>query len=200
MTGERTGAMRMQLFDTPAHAATTALAVTAAAAGPLDPVRARTASSIYPLIFDAAAGDGAPARRRAGSVVSLVAESLTALEGATGAEPALVLALERWMLHPQRRTAAELTAVAREVARTSSDNVLLERAWLTGAGVEAAVAALRGANMDDESAAPARSLVAAACEHVVPVVWVARELDVSRNVVYRGLRSVDGQAWRAMLP
>lgn len=85
-----------QLYDTAAHAATTALTVAAALA---DPVRSQSSRTIYPLIGAAASGDGAQARARCGPLCTLVADVLGAA-GDDDPRAKLVLALERWLLHP----------------------------------------------------------------------------------------------------
>lgn len=185
------------LHDTPAHAAATALIIAASVA---DPVRAQTARSLYPLIAVAAGGDGSRTRKRSPALAALVADTLSALVLPNDPRPQLVLSAERWLLHPQPHTAGELTAAATALvaAPWPADLATLEHAWLAGAGIESAVAAVRcdGSGTDERQL----SAIAAATSTVVPLVWVAHELDISRGVLYRQLYGVDRCAWRDLLP
>lgn len=186
-----------QLHDTPTHAAAAALTVAAALA---DPVRTQSARALYPLIAAAADGDGAPARTRCSPLCALVADALAATDR-SDPRAELVLALERWLLHPTQRTAKELTEAAREVtegSRPPLDVDTLDKAWLAGSGIEQALAAVRRGGFTDAGAH--LSVIAAATAAVVPMVWVARELNVARAVVYRLLRNVDPHRWRELLP
>lgn len=185
-----------QLYDTAAHAATTALTVAAALA---DPVRSQSSRTIYPLIGAAASGDGAQARARCGPLCTLVADVLGAV-GDDDPRAKLVLALERWLLHPGRRTAEELVEAAADVvgALWAADPDTMDQAWLVGAGTDAALDAARENRLDHSGAQV--SLIAAAAASLVPLVWVARELDVTRAVIYRHTRSADPDRWRELLP
>ncbi len=188
---------RHQLHDTPAHAAAAALTVAAALA---DPVRTQSARALYPLIAAAADGDGAAARARCSPLCTLVADALASTDD-TDPRADLVLALERWLLHPTGGTAEELSAAAREVTedpRNPLDEDTLDNAWLAGAGIAQALAAVRRGGFTDPGAH--LSVIAAATSAVVPTVWVARELDVARAAVYRLLRNVDHHRWRELLP
>ncbi|MFA5709949.1 hypothetical protein, partial [Mycolicibacterium sp.] len=84
---------RTTLFDTAAHAAATAL--TAAADACADPVRCQNARAVYGLITESASGQPAAARRRAATVVAVVADAADTDSDCA----ALALALERWLLH-----------------------------------------------------------------------------------------------------
>ena len=173
---------RAALNDTLAHTAATALAV----AGSLcpDPVRARNATALFPLAADVAdSGDGAEVRRRSGMVVALV-------ESAAGAEPScrpLMLALERWLLHPGTDSSDELTsATAAYIANAPDDQ--LRAAWSVGAGLDAAVDEI---NMVGIQAARDEAIAAIeeACTHVVSHTWVAQRCGISREAIYRRARS-----------
>jgi hypothetical protein len=177
---------RAALNDTPAHTAATALAV----AGSLcpDPVRARNATALFPVAADTAdSGDGAEVRRRSGMVVALV-------ESAAAADPScrpLMLALERWMLHPGRDTADELSSAAAAYIVNASDDQL-RAAWSVGAGLDAAIEEINAVGIQaagDEAIAA----VEEACTHVVSHTWVAQRCGISRDAIYRrsrGLRVV----------
>lgn len=188
---------RALLHDTAAHAAVTALTVAADIA---DPVRAQTARTLYPLIAAADRGDGGEPRRRSPALSTLVADVLAVLRLPNDPRPQLVLALERWLLHPGERSAAELKAAAYALvnAVVPIELTTLEHAWLAGAGVQDAIEVVRHQGFVD--CGPQLSLIAAAVATVVPIVWVARELAVTRTQLYRNLRSVDHRAWRELLP
>lgn len=184
------------LFDTPAHAAVTALSITASAAGE-DQVRAITTRAVYPLIQESVTGSGATARRRSAALTTLVEEAVIA--SAKDVQSALTLALERWLLHPRRVTADELVDAAEcfVSAAGGEDVTVLERAWVAGAGLDTAISHLRS-GFDNAQAHLA--VVGAAVETMVPMVWVARELDTTRAQLYRHVRAADPIAWRQLLP
>lgn len=177
---------RSALTDTLAHTAATALAV----AGTLcpDPVRARNATVLFPLAADvAASGDAAEVRRRSGTVVALMESALVADESCRP----LMLALERWLLHPGRDSADELNSATTAYIANAPDDQL-RAAWAVGAGLDAAIdeintEGLQGAR--DEAIAA----IEEACLHVVSHTWVAHRCGTSRDAVYRrsrGLRVV----------
>lgn len=103
---------------------------------------------------------------------------------AVKADPAcaeLVLALERWLLHPGGDNAAELTAAAAGYTAAAAEEPL-RRAWVAGAGLDAAVeeivtGGLHAASLD------AIAAVREACDHIVPLVWVAQRCGVSRDAL-----------------
>jgi len=177
---------RAVLNDTLAHTAATALAV----AGILcpDPVRARNATALFPLAADIAdSGDGAEVRRRSGMVVAL-------MESAAVADPScrpLMLALERWLLHPGNESADELTSATAEYIANAPDEQL-RAAWSVGAGLDAAVDEINEVGIQaarDEAIAA----VEEACTHAVSHTWVAHRCGISRDAIYRrsrGLRVV----------
>lgn len=170
------------LSDTPAHAAATALAVASDRCP--DPVRSRSVTSLFTVAADVESGDGDDARRRAGMVVALV-------ESASTADPTcrpLMLALERWILHPGRDTAGELTGAAGDFVAGAPDE-LLHRCWSVGAGLDAAVDTIteRGLqSVGDEVV----SVVAEACDMGVSGIWVAQRCGVRREALNRRLRDV----------
>ena len=189
---------RAALYTSVEHAA--ALALSAAASSTSDPVRAQTARRLYPLIEHSAAGDGGMARRRASALSALIADVVLSVP-ADDPRCELVLAAEQWMLHPMPDTGAKLMRAARQTAIspcTSPETI--ERAWLVGPGIELALAGMRTRGLDDEFSAPFLSLTRAAAEHVVPMVWVAHQIGVPRDRLYRCIRGVDQQEWRSLLP
>ena len=120
------------LADTATHAAITA----AVAAGQLclDPVRARGVRSVFSLISHSAGGDGAPARRRAAMISTLA-------QCAVEEDPScarMLLAFERWILHPGPATAGELTDQAAAYS-AAMDAPLQTRALTVGVCLDAAV-------------------------------------------------------------
>jgi len=181
---------RVALCDTAAHAAVTALVVTAHVCP--EPVSRHRARSLLRFVTSSAAGDGEPARRRAGSVVVLTA----AVADAEPAAASLVLALERWLLHPGRDSATELTAAAKDFTADAPEE-LCRRAWLAGAGLDFAVDAVASAGL--RGAPPeAVSLIGAAIGQGVPMVWVTQRCGVVRDGLYRRIRAVDSDAWLAL--
>lgn len=182
---------RAALSDTPTHAASTALTVIDVACA--DPVRHQAARSVFGLIEASVAGDGSRARRRAGSVVALAGDAAKA--DPRSAE--LAQAFERWLLHPGRDNAAELTSAAGSFASSAPEELCL-RAWRAGAGLDAAIAAVTRDGLQEAPPA-ALSLIRAACAELVPMVWVARRCDVSRDVVYRRVRAVGVDQWQRLL-
>lgn len=193
--GRLTSRALAQLYDTPAHAAVTALTVAQTLA---DPVHSHSVRVIFPLIGAAAAGDGSEARIRSAALSTLVADVLHTACEEPGPKAKLVLALERWLLHPQAHTADEVTRAAADfVADPSTEQETLEHAWLAGPGIDSAIEQVRRDGFEQPAAHI--SLIAAATRTVVPVVWVARELDVPRSVIYRHTRSVDHNRWRELL-
>jgi hypothetical protein len=174
------------LTDTLAHTAATALAVAGSVCP--DPVRARNATALFPLAADiAASGDAAEVRRRSGVVVALV-------ESAVVADPAsrpIMLALERWLLHPGRDSADELTsATTAYVAQAPDDQ--LRAAWSVGAGLDAAIDEINAVGLQGARDG-AIAAIEEACTHVVSHTWVANRCGTSRDAVYRrsrGLRVV----------
>lgn len=173
------------LSDTPVHAAATALAV--AGDRCRDQVRSRSVSTLFPVAADVHAGDGDDARRRSGMVVALV-------ESASAADPScrpLMLALERWLLHPGRDTADELTDAAGDFAAAVPEE-LRQRCWAVGAGLDAAVAAVAENGLDEVGDAGLAAIVAA-CDSGVSCVWVAHRCGVSRDALSRRLRDVRHQ-------
>lgn len=170
------------LGDTPMHAAATAL-VTAAWSCP-DAVRAEAARVLFPLLEKAAAGDGGPARRRASTVSTLV-------HCAAEAEPStapLLYALERWMLHPGRDSAAEMSAAAVRAVPTLPAAVR-RRAWVSGSGLDLALADIDRQGLS-RSPIGALALIAEAAAGVVPVTWLAQRCQTSRDALHRHLRGV----------
>jgi hypothetical protein len=151
-------------------------------------VRARSATVLFPLAADiAASGDGAEVRRRSGVVVALV-------ESAASAEPScrpLMLALERWLLHPGHDSADELVSETAAYIENATDEQL-RAAWSVGAGLDAAVEEINEVGIQaarDEAIAA----VEEACTHVVSHTWVAQRCGISRDAIYRrsrGLRVV----------
>lgn len=186
---------RVQLSDTVEHAAVTALVVSTETS--TDPVRSHTSRTIFPLIHTA--GDGAGSRRRAGALASLVADVLAGQIDSANKRTALALALERWLLHPHPRTATELKRAVREYV-DEADSVLLERAWVVGPALDDALVKLREGGLNGDAAQPPLSLIAAAVELTVPMVWVARTLGVNRDQLYRRIRGIDREAWRVLMP
>lgn len=190
----RSGEIRVRraaLSDTVEHAALTAL--TAAVDACTDRVRRQSARSMFVLITRSGAGDGAPARGQAGAVVALIE---TVMDAKHSLAP-MMLAFERWLMHPGRDTADELTTAAAAFASSASED-LCRRAWLSGAGLNAAVDAVTAHGLRD---APPEvlSLIAAACSHGIPVVWVAQRCGVVRDGLYRRIRTADPDAWVALV-
>ena len=175
-------AQHAQLSDTVVHAAVTAVT----AAGHLCPdlVRARTASALYPMICGIAHdGDGCDARRRSGMLVTLVESTISAHPRCRH----LLLALERWLLHPGRDSAAELTSAAADYVALAP-RATLWLAWSAGAGLDAAVAEIvdNGLRHAPDGAIAA---VEAACAGVVSRTWVAQRCGVSRDALNRRIRT-----------
>jgi hypothetical protein len=185
-TARLTTENRAALSDTVAHAATTALAV----AGVLcpDPVRARNATALFPLAANIVqSGTGAEVRRRSGLVVALV-------DSAISADPScrpLMLALERWLLHPGRDSADELTAAAAAYVATAPDGQL-RAAWSVGAGLDAAVAEIVEVGVHSVGAATIAA-VEEACAQGVSHTFVAQRSGVSRDAIYRRARITAGE-------
>ncbi|KMV19671.1 hypothetical protein ACT17_06445 [Mycolicibacterium conceptionense] len=189
---------RTALYTTVEHAAAMALSV--AATSTSDPVRAQSARRLYPLIDHSAAGDGGLARRRASALTALIAD-VSSSAPADDPRRGLVLAAEQWMLHPMPETGATLLHAARHTALSPCTTPeMVERAWLVGPGIELALAGMRTRGLDGELSAPFLSLTRAAAEHVVPMVWVAHQIGVPRDRLYRCIRAVDQQQWRSLLP
>lgn len=183
---------RALLYDTPAHAATTALTVIDSVCE--DPVRHQAARSVFGLIeASAVSGDGSRARRRAGSVVALTGDAAKA----DARSAALAQSFERWLLHPGRDNAQELTSASRDFTADASEELCL-RAWRAGAGLDAAVDTVLRDGLH-ETPPEAVSLIGAACAELVPMVWVARHCGVSRDAVYRRVRVVGADQWHRML-
>jgi hypothetical protein len=184
---------RAALYDNVAVAAAAAWSAIAGAC--TDEVLMHSSRSLYPLISAVAdTGDGAQARRRAGALTTLT-------ECAVAGEPSrasLVLACERWLLHPGRDGSTELITEAREYAHAAS-SFECDRAWLAGAGISTAIAEVKRNGLDDAPPA-AYSSIAAACEYIVPLVWVAKRCGVSRDALRRRVRAVDHTSWRTRLP
>jgi len=173
---------RAGLNDTLSHTAATALAVAGAVCP--DPVRTRTATALFPLAADVAeSGDGAEVRRRSGMVVALV-------ESAAGADPSsrpLMLALERWLLHPGRDSSDELTSATSEyIANAPYEQ--LRAAWSVGAGLDAAVDEINAVGIQS-ARDEALAAIEEACTHVVSHTWVSQRCGISRDAIYRRARS-----------
>ncbi|WP_234802847.1 hypothetical protein [Mycobacteroides abscessus] len=132
-------------------------------------------------------------------MTSLVADVLAGQIESADKRPALALALERWLLHPHPRTATELKRAVREYI-DEADSVLLKRAWVVGPGLDDALIKLREGGLNGDAAQPPLSLIAAAVELTVPMVWVARTLGVNRDQLYRRIRGIDREAWRLLTP
>lgn len=179
--------MRAQICDTEAHAAITALVACAALC---DPVRARSVRTLYPLVTASATGDGEPATRSAAALVALTSTAIAA-----GAQSApLALAAERWMLHPGSDTAAELVDAGRGFA-TTAPLLDCERYWLAGAGLDAALDAVR---RDGAVYAPAWAiaLIGIAVRGQVTLTWTAIATGTTRDGLRRRIRAVDPDVWR----
>ncbi|WP_138233336.1 hypothetical protein [Mycolicibacterium aubagnense] len=181
---------RTALFDTVEHAALTAL--TAAIDACTDRVRRQSSRAMFALITLSGSGDGAPARGQAGAVVALIE---TAIEANPSIAP-MMLAFERWLMHPVWDTAEELTTAAGIFVSSASEE-LCRRAWLSGAGLNAAVDAVSAHGLRD-APPEALSLIRVACSHGIPVVWVAQRCWVVRDGLYRRIRTADPDAWTAM--
>ncbi len=174
-----TEASLLDLATDPASAAVGAVVV----AGRLcpDPVRAQSARHLVTLVEGCDHGDSGPARRAAGSIATLV-------EAASVAHPqfrTLLLAAERWMLHPGPDSAAELTDAAVSAAGALPPD-LLRAMWATTSGLDAAVAEVVSHGIHAASDATVAALAEAAAD--VPVVWVARRCGVSRDALHRRIR------------
>ncbi len=195
-----TPAAAIQLCDTTEHAAVTALVVVITNC--VDPVRAQSARKLYPLIYAAAEGDGTQPRRRAAALASLVDGGLATLEDSDESRRSLMLSLEQWLLHPGRGTSTALVTAAGRFVHSPMAPCpeLLEQAWVVGPGMDAAAVALRDEGLDSRGAQAYLSLITMAAELAVPMVWVAKELGVPRDQIYRRIRTVDRQAWRSLLP
>jgi hypothetical protein len=184
---------RTALYDNTAVAAAAAWSAVVGAC--TDEVLVHSARSLYPLIATVAdTGDGAQARRRAGALTVLT-------ECAAAGEPSrasLVLSCERWLLHPGRDSSTELIAEAREYAHAAS-SFECECAWLAGAGISTAIAEVNRNGLHDAPPS-AYSLIAAACDFIVPLVWVAQRCGVSRDALRRRMRAAGHTAWRTLLP
>ena len=169
------------VFDTATHAATSAL-VAAGRVCP-DPVRAQSARQLITILGDCAAGDGGPARRRASVIATLFHDS-------AGASPqllALLLAAERWMMHPAPATAAELLEAARAFT-DSAPAELTAAAWAAGAGLDAAVAEV--VTLGAPSASEEAIALIAGVLGDVPLVLIAQRCGVSRDALHRRLRAM----------
>lgn len=175
------------LHDTPLHAAATAWATVAETCR--ETVHERSARSLYPLIFEVTGtGEGTVARRSAGAITTVVQHALD--EQYRCME--LVLACERWLLHPVSQSEKELVTAARRYARSASA-VELRRAELIGKRLEEAIAQGRDGGLDALSA-EALADIAGACEFTVPMVWSAKQMGVTRGELRNRLRRYEAQS------
>lgn len=173
---------------TPEHAAAAALS---AAFTRVEPVRAQSARALYPLIAESSSGDGALARRKAGPLSTLMQALIDSDPYCTE----LALACERWLLHPSTDTGTALVVATGPLEISPKEADL---AWLCGAGIDIAMAEVALNGLRDASDA-ACSLIAAGCAQLIPRVWVARQLGVSRDALHRRICTAGAGDWRRIL-
>ena len=173
---------------TPEHAAAAALS---AALIRVEPVRAQSARALYPLIAESSSGDGVAARRKAGPLSTLMQALIDSDLQCTD----LALACEQWLMHPSADTGAALVVAAGSLETSPKEK---ELAWLCGAGIDVAMAEVALNGLRDASDA-ACSLIAAGCAQLIPRVWVARQLGVSRDALHRRIRATGADDWRHLL-
>lgn len=169
------------VFDTATHAATAALVVAGRVCP--DPVRAQSARQLIAILGDCAGGDGGPARRRASAIATLLHDSAAA----SPQQLPLLLAAERWMLHPAPATAPELLEAARDFTASAPVD-LTAAAWAAGAGLDAAVAEV--VTLGAPSASEDAIALIASVLGDVPLVLIAQRCGVSRDALHRRLRAV----------
>lgn len=165
-----------------AHAAAAALVVAHQLCE--DPVRATAAPRLFALIPAAVACDGSVPRRHASTLVTLIHEAVTA-------EPRyapLLLAFERWLLHPRRDSADELTSAA-DNALAGAPGELLRRVWVSGVGLEAALAEVDRVGFGDVDDSVV-AVLAEAAAGVAPLTWLAGRCGTTRERLRHRLQSV----------
>lgn len=178
---ELNAAQRAALSDSAAHAAVTAAVVAGRRCA--DPVRAHTARLLFPLIGTVAAGDSPVAIGHAGRIAALVGS-------AAAADPScrpLLLALERWLLHPGRDSATELSYAAASWTDHAPEP-LRRRAWAAGPGMDAALSDIAEHGLQSPEVDPAIALIEEASRETVPLVWVSKRCGVSRHALRRRMR------------
>lgn len=177
----------MNLYNTPLHAAATAWSSVADTCRKT--VHERSARSLYPLIYEVAGtSDGAGARRSAGAIATVVEHAFTVRHECTS----LVLACERWLLHPVRQSEKELVTAAYEYVRVAP-MVELDHAEMIGIRIEEAIEQVRSEGIDVASA-DTLATIACACHLVVPLVWVAKQVGVTRGELRNRLRRYEAQS------
>lgn len=149
----------------------------------VDQVRIHTAQQLFSLIGAVAAGKDDAAISHAGKIAALTGS-------AAGSDPVcrqLVLALERWLLHPGHDTAVEICFAAAAYTMQAPEQ-LLRRAWVAGAGLDSALAEISEKGLQSAEADGAVTLIEEACTDTVPLVWVSQRCGVSRNALRRRIR------------
>lgn len=149
-----------------------------------DRLRSHGAVKLFSSLELSVGGDGSTARKQASALATLI-------ETAAAAEPTsrpLLLALERWLLHPGRDSASEL-ASAVDSYRDGAGEELRRLMWVSGPGLSGALDAVDRCGLDG-TPTEVLAVIAEAVDGVVPASWLAKRLETTRDALSRRLRGL----------